>query len=513
MTRCTLLFAAALLAALTGSALAVLTPAQETEARALVAQLSSARLDLRSEAAEKLVAMGVDVVPLVKAAMAASRDTEVRMLCAGVLEALPDPAKLVEKRVQRLGPRLLVYDDYPTLSPDGERIVGTLRKGNDNAQFLVLNGAEIDASQISVSGFVFSGDGARIAWRSHGRKSCTVTCDGVPGPELADFPWGITFSPDGRRLGYYVRHGGQWVDGHCVGARHFVVVDGVQGPVYDAAWFPVFSPDSRHVAHVGGRGEKRFMVVDGKEGPVYDDVQWPVYSPDGRLACCVAHDKQWFVLIDGREASPGYPLTEIFGQVSFSADGKHASWDAGAGEKRYGVVRDGVMGKTYGGVSGGVFSPDGSRLAHLAWQDRSAFVVCDGKEGPRFDEAGWQLVFSGDGGHLAYAARREAIWRIVCDDRLSPGYPDAGEMVRHGFRPVFSPDGRHLAYKAGRGRDEFIVCDGVEGPRHAWARLPKRFDKVPGKLRYAVMDDDGAWLVEVDWPQDRDWTSGVTAAP
>ena len=49
----------------------------------------------------------------------------------------------------------------------------------------------------------------------------------------------------------------------------FIVVDGEEGSAYDFVGFPVFSPDSQHIAYYVILGNRRFVVVDDDEGKEY----------------------------------------------------------------------------------------------------------------------------------------------------------------------------------------------------------------------------------------------------
>ncbi len=65
-----------------------------------------------------------------------------------------------------------------------------------------------------------------------------------------------------------------------------VVVDGKQGKEYSiSVGYPIFSPDSQHVAYwVSEYGGKRsFVVVDGIAGRVYDLVSMPVFESPNHL--------------------------------------------------------------------------------------------------------------------------------------------------------------------------------------------------------------------------------------
>ena len=134
-------------------------------------------------------------------------------------------------------------------------------------------------------------------------------------------------------------------------------------------------------------------------------------------------------------------------------------------------------------------------------------MVCDRKEGPTYDGAR-KPVFSPDSKHLTYVAARNLKEFIVGDDREGSAY----QAIRwHSF----SADGKHLAYLIQPGQSRYqaaMVCDGLTGPRHARIWLPKNFLKYPKKLRYVVADRGHAWLIEVDWPKDRDWTHDLKPA-
>ena len=67
-----------------------------------------------------------------------------------------------------------------------------------------------------------------------------------------EFAEQLTFSPDGKRLGFVLGHGGHMFDGRGTSRRaeRQVILDGQEGNPYncDALVSLMFSPDSRHVA-------------------------------------------------------------------------------------------------------------------------------------------------------------------------------------------------------------------------------------------------------------------------
>ena len=133
-------------------------------------------------------------------------------------------------------------------------------------------------------------------------------------------------------------------------------------------------------------------------------------------------------------------------------------------------------------------------------------MVCNRVEGSIYNGAR-KPVFSPDSKHMTYVAVRDLKEFIVCDDREGSKYP----LIRwHSF----SADGKHLACVVEPGKSRYqaaMVCDGLMGPRHRHLWVPKNFLKYPKKLRYVVADRNHAWLVEADWPKDRNWTDDLKA--
>ena len=110
--------------------------------------------------------------------------------------------------------------------------------------------------------------------------------DGKEGKQYDDV-YGLTFSPDSKRVAYWAKAGG----------KQFAVVDGKEGKQYDetgiVCYFDLFavvfthsftfSPDSKRVAYVAKAGLKYLVVVDGKEGKLYDSILKIVFDASDRL--------------------------------------------------------------------------------------------------------------------------------------------------------------------------------------------------------------------------------------
>lgn len=146
------------------------------------------------------------------------------------------------------------------------------------------DGVLVGPAYPEIWGLTLSPDGRRVAYACKSGKKWRVVVDGEPGPEYDGIPYyRLIFSPDSQRVAYACQTGKKWR----------VVVDGEPGPEYDYVHSLTFSPDSRRVAYVAHRGKKRLVVVDGEPGPQYDSIipGGPSFRPDGTI--------EWLALKDG----------------------------------------------------------------------------------------------------------------------------------------------------------------------------------------------------------------------
>jgi hypothetical protein len=88
----------------------------------------------------------------------------------------------------------------------------------------------------------------------------------------------LTYSNDGS-YAYAARNGKNW----------FIVVNGIEGPAFDRAIEPLFSPDSRYVVYRARKDGRRFVVAaEAKDGriirqhPSYEQVYQPVFTAAGK---------------------------------------------------------------------------------------------------------------------------------------------------------------------------------------------------------------------------------------
>ena len=144
---------------------------------------------------------------------------------------------------------------------------------------------------------------------------------------------------------------------------------------YDDVGAPVaFSPDSKHIAYIAGKGDSKFVVLDGVEGTAYELIQDLTYSPDGsRLAYRASRDKKiMLVVVDGTEGA----RYDSVDWLTFSPDGKRFAYIAKRGDKGFLIV-DGVAKEREGAVAP-AFSPDSKRLAYFVLSGGKIAVVVDG---------------------------------------------------------------------------------------------------------------------------------------
>jgi len=285
-------------------------------------------------------------------------------------------------------------------------------------------------------------------------------------------PYNFVLSPDGMRLACKVQRG----------AKALVVLDGVEGKIYDGVWELVFSPAGPRLVYVAWRGTRCLMVVNTEEQPAFDRTWAPTFSPDGkRLAYLARRGEKQLVMVD---AKPGVEYDRIGeGTVRFSADGKRVGYAARHG-KKHRIVIDGREGPEYDwiGQEGPVFSPDGRCLAYRAGRARQQFVVVDGKEGKPYRLVG-RPQFLAEGNRVMY-------WVFLAHNRRMVVIGDVEGKVYDGvdrFSMRGSPDGKHVAYRAWKGRKSVLVVDGKE--RHPCDGLQR------GSLLFSPDGAHLAWIL------------------
>jgi Tol biopolymer transport system component len=336
----------------------------------------------------------------------------------------------------------------------------------------------------------FSADSKHLAYIAESNGKSFLVKDTVEGKKYELCGRFVFYSPDSTRLAYTAMsvtsaETTEW----CV------VVNGVEGKPYPAVGWPVFSPDSKHVAYFSG--EKLVKNPNGfQDGPI----QPPTYEEEMNFE--IQPTRNGFLVVDDREVRR-YEKTTGF---TFSPDSAH--WACAIySENKWLVVKDGVDGAAYDAIIGSpVFSPDSKHLAYIARAEGKQFIVMDGLEGKKYEIiefttmepfAGNPIhpmlrdiipVFSPDSQHVAYMAQEEDQYFMVQDGVEGKKY------VWLISRPLFSPDSQHIAYSASDVRNgALVVHDGVEGTEYM-SVASLTFSPDSASLAYAANTGDG-WCV------------------
>jgi hypothetical protein len=105
-----------------------------------------------------------------------------------------------------------------------------------------------------------------------------------------------------------------------------MVVDGREGPQYSQVFFPVFSPDGKHMACMAVEGKQWCILQDSAPGCNYDAVWTPVFSPDSaHLAYAARMNEQTTVVVD-HQAGAG--VNGLITNLQFTPDSKHVLFEA-----------------------------------------------------------------------------------------------------------------------------------------------------------------------------------------
>lgn len=276
----------------------------------------------------------------------------------------------------------------PVVSPDGSRWAYSRSASYaGDPCYIVLDGEEMDLGKDNrVSQMVFSQDGLRFAYDlvpgggAYGNHAVVV--DAVQGKEYP-FPGvgKIIFSPDGSRTAYWAK---------AEGDGFMMVLDGVEGKIYDEINDPVFSPDGDHLAYTAKDKNGKFVVFDAEEGTRYRDVWGLTFAMGGRLAYVAKDSREGvdvqLVVVDGHE-DRSY-LYDWYGQgirsgPVFSPDAKHVVYIANDGGKAEFVAIDDsrhIDPWTFlGGLSWGEGSPivfdSKDEFHYLAENDSGTYLI------------------------------------------------------------------------------------------------------------------------------------------
>jgi WD40 repeat protein len=190
----------------------------------------------------------------------------------------------------------------------------------------IKEGPEYDA----ISNLVFGEDGLSVAYTAErGGKRFMVLNNReeiLPDGSLAELP---VVRPDLKGVGAIFDSGGKFY------LRQFFVGGGSERG-YEEAAFLTYSRDGSRHAFAARSGKEWFVVADGKEGPAFDRAVTPKFSPDGKyLVYRARRDGKRFVVVAdaaGKIFREHPPYDQVY-DVRFTADGKSVAYGVKDGQK------------------------------------------------------------------------------------------------------------------------------------------------------------------------------------
>jgi WD40 repeat protein len=202
------------------------------------------------------------------------------------------------------------------------------------------------------------------------------------------------------------------------------------------------SADGEHVGMAAPKGSRRVVLIDGVEGPVFDEIpqfifaaQVPIYfsATGGHHAYVGRRGGDFIAVVDGKEAGTLF-TSQTQQSVSYSSNQGWKFW----------------------------FNDDGSRLAYagLAPAGGGFVMDVDGVKGPIYRAIDFRQTMMNRKRFIYVAQTADQKWQAVVDGKPGPSYAAITSLT-------VTPDGAHYAYIASQqnatGPTTAVVIDGVAG--------------------------------------------------
>lgn len=174
-----------------------------------------------------------------------------------------------------------------------------------------------------VSGLEVSADGLSVAYVAVRGGNRSLVLDGREEPLSVELAGPLAIRPGARAVGALVISDGR------TAFRQFFGEAGKLEDGYEEAEGLVYDARGGSHAYVARRGAAWFVVVNGKEGPPFDRAVTPLFSPDGRFVAYRARkDGKRFVVVadtEARTVRQHAPYEQVF-PVRFADDGRSLAY-------------------------------------------------------------------------------------------------------------------------------------------------------------------------------------------
>jgi hypothetical protein len=353
------------------------------------------------------------------------------------------------------GPQLAWYGH----SPDRGQPVSVLQQ--DGAEWLSVGGRVSRRYRaIAADDLAFDEEGRRMAFAAElgdQPERWTVVVDRVEGPTWRGVA-GLRFGPRGKRFVYAALDGTSPASpgrGRNLDAQWRMVIDGSPQRPFDTVDVDsiTFSPDGRRVGYVADEHDCEHAVVDGIAGSCVGRV----------VGLALADDESRDIKVVAEEANGSSArvfvgpesVADLTRVAALSVDPARRHWAVVAGsEPGWRVVVDGrAAGEPFDRIGRVQWAPDGSAVAYVARRDRAAYVVVGGRtEGPHAEIE--DPVFAASGARVGFIARDADRSAVTIDDRI------VWESSAAATGLALSHDGLHSGWFYRDARDAVIAMDG-----------------------------------------------------
>jgi hypothetical protein len=186
----------------------------------------------------------------------------------------------------------------PAFNSEGKLVYAAPREKGETAVLVGSNSGP--AFEEILSPIIFTDHSKHFVYVGKRGDGFVEVRDNVPGPTVAAGNRGptavewIALTDDAAHIAYETASGAEYFKGRSRRALRSLVIDGHDGPQYDALDLASFQFDkeAHHYFYVvtGAKGDQNLFIVDGHESKLYDEVVGAHFLENGESAGFVARD-------------------------------------------------------------------------------------------------------------------------------------------------------------------------------------------------------------------------------